>query len=121
MSPPMALWYLASAEVVGDEKTLARSEELSLKLLDAFSDNFCAISSRLGVGGNLNGEGPVEEIPELIRSGSSSMVPHVIISGSFSICDMLGVGVEETNPYPLTFGVSDTSPLRSIVISKMHQ
>jgi len=45
-------------------------------------------------------------IPELIKSGSSSMVPHVIISGSSPMVEMLGEGVEETKPYPLTFGES---------------
>lgn len=36
------------------------------------------------------------------------MVPHVIISGSSPIVDMLGDGVEETKLNPATLGVSVT-------------
>ena len=75
------------------------------------------MSSRRGVGGSLKGDGPDDCTPELINNGSSSMVPHVIISGSSPIMDMLGEGVEETKLNPATLGVSVTLlPFISIVI-----
>jgi hypothetical protein len=53
---------------------------------------------------------PESPTPELISKGSSSIVPHVIISGSSPIWDMLGEGVEETKLYPPTLGVFVESP-----------